>query len=89
MEGRLERFGREPRAWADKLEACKSAIEDQLESPLPPAPWELAGGRSRVEAYNLATSLTKEYGRLLECWPDLVAAARTLKERGSGLSKPA
>jgi hypothetical protein len=73
---------RQPEAWARDVDAALKRLGERDEGADSWTPSDLARGREGVEARRLALRLVGSFGRLLEAWPALVAAAGRLRDRG-------
>lgn len=88
MHALLERFGGAPDYWARDLRGSLERTRAAVSADDYPTPRDLQEGRTPAEARERGRRLLGRYGRLLESWPDLVQAARTLKTRGRTLARP-
>ena len=88
LEGVLERHGARPAPWAAKVQANLDLARALPWTPDWPAPSDFPGNPGREGALSLAARLTRQFGGLLEHWPDLVAVAGRLREKGVTLAKP-
>lgn len=86
----LDEHAQEPRLWAEDVRSHLEAIRGSLAAPDYVVPRDLLadGQRSPDEARRLARRLVLDFGRLLAEWPDVIAAARALRERGIRVSRP-
>jgi hypothetical protein len=83
LAGSLALHGRQPEAWARDVDEAVRRLRERVAAD--DDSWtfsDLAGARAGGEARRLGQRLVGEFGRLLEAWPDLFAAARRLQERG-------
>ncbi len=71
-----------PEAMAEDVERCLEHIVGHVGAERSPAPVDLADGRTPAEAVALFGRLLADYGRLLEVWPLVLDATRSLRERG-------
>jgi len=78
----------QPQAWAEDVQGSIDAIYAALETRASLCPRDLCVGRTPDEAIALLLDLIGRYGELLEYWPDIVIAAKNLRERGIRLAVP-
>jgi len=88
LEAALDRNGSRLGPWSDRLAFWLEASRKALLEPTWPTVPDLLPGRSETEALLLATFLLRQFGELLESWPDLLEASRRLAERGMRLVRP-
>ena len=88
MEQLLRTHGGKPQIWAEDIRGSIDAIYATLEMRASPYPRDLCLGRTPGEATALLLELIGSYGELLEYWPDIVIAAKELRERGIRLAVP-
>jgi hypothetical protein len=94
LERRLAAWRHEPEAdtpggalWAEDVRGYLDLLRRHAARPDFAVPLDLLYGREPEEARRLAQQLLLDYGRLLAVWPDLVEAARVLRERGVELAE--
>ncbi len=88
LERQIAHFKGEPAWWAADVQKLIDQSRQALTGGDHIVPLDLSGGRDAAAAGALAQRLVARFGRLLEAWPALVAAARTLRARGIRLSSP-
>jgi hypothetical protein len=88
LNGSLALYGRQPEAWARDVDEALTRLRESGDGEDSWTPSDLAQGRDGGEARRLALRLVGRFGLLLEAWPDLVSAARRLRERGIRLAGP-
>jgi hypothetical protein len=76
----LDRHDRSPDFWAEEVDAVVAGIERQLSAQSFPIPVELADHPSREKPIELTRRLFRDYGAVLAAWPEIWAAARSLKD---------
>lgn len=86
MNRMLERHDRSPGYWAEDVRQSLEGLRRTLESGDFPTPRDLQAGRTPEEARELGRRGVQRYGRLLEAWPELVQATRSLRNRGRTLA---
>lgn len=82
MEQWLQRYRGKPEYWASDVQRYMGLLAAALERPDFFVPIELAAHRGVATACALTQELVLNYGRLLEGWPRMTAAARRLKSQG-------
>jgi hypothetical protein len=71
-----------PEFWREDLEAYLAHVREALTHDDFDIPFDLKSGRSDDENRQLMRVLFSRYGRLLQDWPDMVAAAREINAQG-------
>jgi hypothetical protein len=77
-----------PAGWTDDVHRCIDEAHECLKRQDEVALADLVPERSADEARALVQRLLFRFGELLECWPDIHEAARTLRQRGHALAVP-
>jgi len=62
-------------------------LENGLTGGYAAVPADLVSGGAAAEAYRWAQSYVARFGKLLECWPDIVSAAGQLNAAGHGVCR--
>jgi hypothetical protein len=88
LEALLDTHGGTPDYWARDATAAVAALREAVVRPEYLVPADLAAGRDPEAAQRLCQRLVLEYGRLVQAWPALVAAARSLRAQGRRLARP-
>ena len=88
LEDSLAEYADAPAGWTDDVQRCVAEAHACLERQDDVAPADLVPERRPDEARALIQRLLSRFGELLEHWPDIHAAARTLRERGPALAVP-
>jgi hypothetical protein len=86
LEGRLRQFGGQPAFWADDVRRAVQAVHDVLTQKGPVVAADLREAFGADEARPLLQRLVRRFGQLLQCWPDLVEAAKELRAGGVRLA---
>lgn len=86
MEGYLQHYRRVPAFWAKDVDNYLHHFHTALISENFVVPKDLLGSRNADEARKLSQQLVFKFGQLLYYWPELVTAARTLRDRERRLS---
>lgn len=76
LEQLLDTYERRPRAWAEDVERHLALLQRSLGTPELFVPLELREAHPLPQARERAREIVRRYGRLLEAWPELVAATR-------------
>jgi hypothetical protein len=82
MRDNLQTFSRKPGFWADDVDMCISAFEENIASNEYMAASDLRLLFSQEDAVQLLQRLVLRFGKLLKIWPDLRQAAFELKMQG-------
>jgi hypothetical protein len=80
--------GRRPQYWAAD---CEAYIQSRMASIVRPeygVPGDLRRGGTVTDALNTARRLVTRFGELLAAWPDMVAAARYLRNKEIAVAQP-
>jgi hypothetical protein len=88
LEDSLAVYPGAPASWTDDVQRCIDESNECLRRQDDVAPADLVAGRSADEARALMQRLLVGFGELLEYWPDIHEAARTLRQRGHALAVP-
>jgi len=88
LEQLLRKHNGSPAYWARDLRQYIDTTQESLQSKDCIVAQDLRQGRTDSEAVRLSQQLIFEFGRLLQVWPELMAAARTLRRRGVRLAQP-
>jgi hypothetical protein len=88
LEESLSAYPEGPAGWTDDVQRCIDEARECLTRPDEIAPADLVPERHADEARALVQRLLFRFGELLEHWPDIHEAARTLRERGHALAVP-
>ena len=83
----LEAYRGEPAFWAAEMERWIASLESGLTGGDAAVPADLVSGGAAAEAYRWAQSYVARFGKLLECWPDIVSAAGQLNAAGHGVCR--
>jgi hypothetical protein len=86
FEGYLRHCRRSPGFWADDLEYYIHNLQTALTQESIIVPQDLIGIGSTKQVRKVSQRLVFRFGQLLCHWPELVAAARVLRDQGRGLS---
>jgi len=84
LDGQLQ-LDEAPAFWRSDVEQFLANARESLTQPDFDLPLDLKAGRTPDEARALMQQLFLRYGALLEEWPAMVEATRSLRERGVGL----
>jgi hypothetical protein len=84
----LRRHQRQPAYWADDIERAAAAIRAVIASPSSAQPADLVQRFGEAEGRALFQRQVLRFGELLRRWPDIVEAARALREKGVRLVEP-
>jgi hypothetical protein len=76
LERLLDAYDHQPRAWADDMRRHLDLLARSLATPELFVPLELREHHPLPRARELAQGIVHRYGRLLQGWPELVAATR-------------
>ena len=88
LEDSLAAYPDAPAGWTDDVQRCIAEAHACLDRQVDLAPADLVPERRPDEARALIQRLLFRFGELLEHWPDIHEAARTLRERGHALAVP-
>jgi hypothetical protein len=88
LEDSLALYHDAPAGWTDDVHRCIDEAHECLKRQDDVAPADLLPGRDAEEARALVQRLLSRFGELLEHWPDIHEAARTLRGRGHALALP-
>jgi hypothetical protein len=80
LETQLLVHGREPTFWADDVEAHLERVRALPAGSDFCIPTDLREGRSNDEALTRTQQLVDQFGVLMESWPEILAAARLVRE---------
>ncbi len=87
LEGVLESYHGAPESWRADVERCIDAARGSLmQGDISPA--DLATACEPTDALALVQRLLYQFGELLEHWPNICRAARSLRENGRRLAVP-
>jgi hypothetical protein len=75
----LDTHSRGPSYWIADLRAQLSAIHDKITRKHNEIADDLTDGRTPEDAMKVGQRVLRNFGRLLEAWPAIVAAARTIR----------
>jgi hypothetical protein len=84
----LRRHRREPAYWAKDIDRTAEVLRDAIAAPSFAYPADLVQRFGEAEGRAMFQRQVRRYGELLRRWPDLVLAARELRERGVRLVDP-
>ena len=85
----LDEHGGKPDFWADDIRKHIAAFTDAFAEPRFLVPKDLTDrGLSDEEAMTQFTRIVRQFGRVLQAWPDIVEAARNLRKRDCRLAQP-
>jgi hypothetical protein len=88
LEGLLDQYRAQPDYWADDVLAFIDKLADVAVRGSTAAPRELLGEQSTEQAMETCRRLVRRYGELLQWWPCIWNAARTLRADGIRLATP-
>lgn len=88
LESLLLAYGESPSFWADDIKRTLDTLRAALPKEDYTVPRDLLAGRTVDEARALTRRLVLKFGQLLEAWPDIVDAARHLRDTGRRLVHP-
>jgi len=88
LEDALAEYADAPAGWTDDVQRCIDEAHACLGRQDDIAPADLVPELQPDEARALVQRLLARFGELLEHWPDIYAAARTLREGGHALAVP-
>jgi len=88
LEDSLAVYHDAPAGWTDDVHRCIDEAHECLKRQDDVAPADLAPERDPDDARALVQRLLFRFGELLEHWPDIYEAARTLRGRGHALAVP-
>jgi hypothetical protein len=88
LQQRLDERRGQPEYWAADVRQLMRRMQECFLQPESTVPLELLYHHDAARAQELAQRLVLMFGRLLEAWPDMVEAARTLRGRGRRLAQP-
>ena len=80
FEAQLVVYGREPSFWANDVEAHLEAVRALPSDHQFCIPKDLREGRTDVEAIALTRQLVDQFGVLMESWPEILDAARSVSD---------
>src|SRR5262249_17709266 len=84
LEGQLHEARGRPGFWADAVGRLLAALRAALADREYAVPSDLAGLTDGRDALGPFQRLVLRFGRLVQAWPDMVAAAKELRARGHG-----
>jgi hypothetical protein len=87
LEESLGIYNRSPEYWANDVEEYLDAVLEAMPKREIVHPAELEQEYGLEEALSLVQRLIERYGELAILWPDIVGAAKKLRESGLGLAK--
>jgi hypothetical protein len=87
LDARVRATGGLPAYWAEDARQAVTAARTALQGPDLGVPWDLRAAFGVGRARELAPRLVGRFGRLLQAWPAMVEAARTLRARGVRLAQ--
>lgn len=82
LDALLQKHGGQPAWWAADVQRVRSALHERLSDPDLGTPSDLQQAFGREHALPVFQRLVTRFGRLLQCWPDMVEAARDLRAAG-------
>jgi hypothetical protein len=82
LESQLTRYGGWPPYWADDARMLLAALREALPLEHYVVPADLRGAFGLGEARAAFQGLVRQFGQLLQVWPDMVEAAKGLRARG-------
>ena len=88
VEQLLKTYWRKPEYWAVD---CEQYVKDLLELAVKPeygVPADLRLRKTTEETLALTQRLVRKYGELLIAWPDMLEAAKHLRQKGVVLARP-
>jgi len=85
LENRLHQNGAKPAYWAADVRSFVECTRRLVASGDHSVPADLERYYSRESAWDVLQSIMRQYGRLLQVWPELMNAARRLNASGEGL----
>jgi hypothetical protein len=86
LEEQLRRLGGSPTWWAADVQQVMARLRDGLLQSERCLPGDLCAAVGPDRAGVILQELVGQFGRLLQVWPDVVAAARCLRQRGVRLA---
>jgi hypothetical protein len=87
LAARLRQFGGRPEFWADDVRRVLALLQEDLTGKRCPAPCDLVEAFGMDTAGELSRRLVLRLGQMLQCWPDMVEAARDLRAHGVRLAE--
>lgn len=88
LEQSFKKYEGSPDFWARDLRQYIQTTQQALQTKDCIVAQDLKEGRTDAEVIRLSQQLVLEFGRLLQVWPDMIAAAKSLRERGIRLAEP-
>jgi hypothetical protein len=88
LQAQLQTYAGLPGYWAADVTRMIERLSTAPSAASYTAPRDLLAGERADEARRLAQELVGRYGELLDAWPPIVAAARSLRARGLRMSAP-
>lgn len=88
LNGLLSASGGSPEFWAADVRAYIERLRASVFSPAGCIPLDVLYGRGEAEARKTTQRLVGSHGMLLECWPTMIDAARSLRCEGVRLAQP-
>jgi hypothetical protein len=86
LESQLREAQGQPGFWADELRRLLAAMREALADRKYAVPSDLAELINRRAAPGFFQHLVRRFGRFLQVWPQIVAAAKDLRARGHRLA---
>ncbi|MFO0761341.1 MAG: hypothetical protein U0359_32990 [Byssovorax sp.] len=84
----LRRYGRKPDYWARDIDRTAEALRNAITSPALAWPSDLVEQFGEERGRALFQTYVRKLGELLQAWPDLVEAAKRLRQKGVRLVNP-
>jgi hypothetical protein len=88
LEERLRVYGEAFAPWVKDVTKSLETLQATLSDAEAIVPVDLIGDRGAARALALSQRLIYRYGRLLDAWPELISAARRLRDRGESPAVP-
>jgi hypothetical protein len=88
LEHLLKKHRETPTFWADDVKRRMAALRSALIDPTFFVPIDLQKPHSHDAVLTLTQRLVLKFGQLLQAWPQLVQAARALREKGIRVAQP-
>lgn len=82
MEALLTKENCNPDFWAADVRNYICALKQTLKEEILPLPCDLPRAANVIDGWRLFQCYIRKIGSLLQCWPDIVAAASLLSEKG-------
>ena len=88
LQAQLQANAGEPQYWAADVARMIERLSTAASAGDYTSPRDLSTGEAADAGRRLGQELVERFGELLEAWPAIVAAARTLRERGLRVTAP-